>query len=532
MRPHRVLPLALLLAGSVGLPPVRTASAQGRPAPAAGAPGASPARDLARAWRRAHEREVLDELSALLAMPNVARDTAAIRRNARALVAMLEKRGVAARILEHPASAPAVYGELRVPGATRTVVLYAHYDGQPVDTARWRSDPWRPVLRDGPVERGGKEIPFTPGAANGEWRLYARSASDDKGPIVAMLAALDALRASRVQPTVNVKFFFEGAEEAGSPGLPALLQAHRALLGADLWLFADGPVHQSRRPQVTLGVRGAMGLVLTVYGPARALHSGHYGNWVPNPAARLAELLASMRTGEGEITIAGFADDVRPLTAAEREALRRVPEPDAAFRRSIAIARTEGDTVPLAERIMRPALNVRSIVAGSPDAPDANAIPTEARASMDFRLVPGQTPEGVRRAVERHLTARGWTVVRKAPTLEERARTPNLVFARWGDDGYAGVRTPVDHPAAQAVTSLVTAVHGAPVVVHPMLGGSLPLAHFTDATGAPLVVLPVVNHDNNQHTHDENLRLQNLWDGIETFAAVMRELDRHWKVTP
>ncbi|MDQ3998316.1 MAG: M20/M25/M40 family metallo-hydrolase, partial [Gemmatimonadota bacterium] len=307
---HRTL--TLVVAGALLVAPFLGA-AQG--------PDASSVRDAVRRYRVTHDVEIVRELAELLAIPNLASDTANIRANARHLVAMLERRGIRARLLESPGSPPVVYGELVAPGATRTVVFYAHYDGQPVTPEDWTTPPWRPVLRDRALADGGREIPLptTPGTVQGESRIYARSASDDKSPIVAMLRAIDALRAARVPLSVNLKFFLEGEEEAGSPHLRDMLTRHADLLRADVWLFGDGPVHQSGRQQVVFGVRGVVGAELTVYGPRRVLHSGHYGNWAPNPAAMLATLLASMRAPDGRITIAGFYDDVVPVTAADRE---------------------------------------------------------------------------------------------------------------------------------------------------------------------------------------------------------------------
>ena len=206
-------------------------------------------------------------------------------------------------------------------------MVYAHYDGQPVDPAAWATPPWTPTLRAGTLEEKAAVVDLAalPQAIGAEWRLYGRSASDDKAPIVVAMAALDALKHTKRTPSVNLKFFLEGEEEAGSEHLKAMLETHRELLQADLWLLCDGPVHQTRRPQVYFGVRGVTGVDITLYGPARALHSGHYGNWAPNPAVELAHLLASLRDTEGRILIAGFGDDVRPLTAAERDALRSVP---------------------------------------------------------------------------------------------------------------------------------------------------------------------------------------------------------------
>ena len=294
--------------------------AQGAPAS-----GAAALRSAVDRHRRSHEVEILNEFRDLLAIPNLANDSANIRRNAAAISAMLQRRGVVPRLLESPTGGPpAVYGELRTPGATRTIVLYAHYDGQPVEPARWATPPWEPTMRDGPLEQGGRVVPMptTNGVTGPEWRLYARSAGDDKAPIVAMLVALDALRAAGIAPSVNLKFYFDGEEEAGNGHTRALLERHADLLASDGWVFADGPVHQSRRQQVVMGVRGVTDVVITAYGATRALHSGHYGNWAPNPAMMIATLLASMRDDDGRIRIAGYYADVTPVTAAEHRAVR------------------------------------------------------------------------------------------------------------------------------------------------------------------------------------------------------------------
>jgi len=347
-------------------------------------------------------------------------------------------------------------------------------------------------------------------------------------PIVAMLAALDALRAAHVAPSINLKFYFEGEEEAESTHLRESLQRNRDLLKSDAWIFCDGPVHQSRRLEVVYGARGILPLELTVYGPLRALHDGHYGNWAPNPAALLASLLASMRNPDGRVTIAGFSDGVRPITGLDRRAIAQIPAVDAELRRSFGIARSEADDAPLPERVLLPALNVRGLSAGRVGAQAANAIPTEARASIDIRLVPDQKPDAVREAVERHLVAQGYFVVRDEPDLAARLAHPRIVRAEW-KAGYPGVRTAMDLPFARAVGGVVSqAAGGAPIVHLPILGGSVPLYTLQGVLGAPVVIVPIVNHDNNQHAANENLRLQNLWDGIDVFAALFALLGPAW----
>jgi acetylornithine deacetylase/succinyl-diaminopimelate desuccinylase-like protein len=519
-----------IAAAAVVVAVASSALAQQPAAAARPATSGASVRAAAKQYREAHEAEIAREFAELLAIPNVASDTANIGRNATAVMAMLRRRGVTTRTLDGAGGPPAVYGELRSPTATRTVVFYAHYDGQPVDPAQWTTAPFAPVLRDGSLAAGAKVIPLPqPGERmRGESRIYARSASDDKGAIIAMMGALDALRAGGIAPSVNLKFFFEGEEEAGSSHLRGVLEANAELLRADAWVFCDGPVHQSGRQQVVFGARGVMGLELTTYGPVRAMHSGHYGNWAPNPAVLIATLIASMRDDDGRITIAGFTDDVRPITAAERSALGTIPLIDTTLRKALQLGGTEAGNAPLAERIMQPALNVRGIKVGGVRELAANAIPTEASASIDFRLVPNQTPERVRQLVEAHLRSRGYHLVKDTPDSATRVAHAKIVRVEW-EGGYAATRASMDIPFSRALLAAASGGAAVPPLAVPMLGGSLPTSTFEQVLGVPLVVLPIANYDNNQHASNENLRLQNLWDGIELFAAVMARVGQEWK---
>jgi len=477
----------------------------------------------------AHQHDILREFVALLSIPNVASDRENIRRNAAAVVEMMRRRGLGPRLLEArtEGAPPAVYGELRTPGATRTLVFYAHYDGQPTDPRQWTdTEPWRPALRTAATEAGGRLTPLPPPGAplDPEWRLYARSASDDKAGVMAILAAVDALRAAGRQPTVNLKFFFEGEEEAGSPHLAEILSAHRELLGADAWIICDGPVHQSGRKQVVFGVRGVTSLDLTVYGALRPLHSGHYGNWAPNPAMLLARLLASMKDAGGRVTVKGFYDDVEPLGDAERRAIAAAPQYDAELQKQLGIARPEGAGKSLLELLNEPSLNVDGVRSAEVGDEARNVIPTSATATLDLRLVRGNDH---RRQVERvveHVRAQGFHVVEREPTADERRRHPRVARVR-RRGGYNAERTTMDSPLARAVVAAVQTTSAEQVVALPTLGGSLPLSIFRESLGATTVTVPIANYDNNQHAENENVRLQNLWDGIETMAALMRIAD-------
>jgi len=495
--------------------------------PAAGVPARSPAAGAAHAWRQSHEIEIVRELATLLSIPNGAADASNIEKNAAAVSALYERRGVATRLLRVPDAPPVVLGALDSPGAATTVTFYAHYDGQPVDPRQWKGDPFRAVLRSGTVEAGAPEVaidaarpPLDP-----EWRLYARSASDDKAPIVGFAAALDALRAAGIRPSVNLRFFFEGEEEAGSPHLGAILERYAADLRTDAWVLCDGPVHQSRRPQLFFGARGVSGLELTVYGPNHGLHSGHYGNWAPNPIVRLTHLIDAMRGEDGRIRIPGFEDDVRPLTPAEQRAISAVPRVDETLESELGFAAPEGRGESLVELIHRPALNLRGIAAGRVGAQAANVIVPEATASIDFRLVPDETPESVRRKVEAFVQAQGYTIVRGEPDPETRRKHPKIVRLDW-ETGYPPARTSMDLPFSRAVIAAAERAAGAEVVKMPSLGGSIPMYLFQSGGKTPVVGVPIANHDNNQHSANENVRLQNLWDGIELYAALFAELGK------
>jgi acetylornithine deacetylase/succinyl-diaminopimelate desuccinylase-like protein len=402
------------------------------------------------------------------------------------------------------------------------VVFYAHYDGQPVTPSQWRSDPFTPVLRTAPPMT--LEVPAQSAAArlDPNWRLYGRAVSDDKASIVAFLAAFDALKAVRRKPSVNIIVAWDGEEEAGSPHLADILRSHRPRFVADLWLIGDGPVHQSRRPMLYFGARGTMGLELTVYGPSGALHDGHYGNWAPNPAAMAANLIAQMRDDSGKILIPGMDEDVRALSPAERQALSDLPPIEDALKNEFGINQAES-TSSLPASLMRPALNVRGIRAGQVGAAAANAIPTEAQVSLDFRLVPDQSPARARAAVESFLESRGWTLVDAAPDAITRAAHPRIVRLEWGP-GYPALRSDMSSPAAEAVIATARSAAQGPVALLPMMGGSVPIYLIADLFRVPVIGLPIVNHDNNQHAANENLRLQNLWDGIGEYAAMLGAL--------
>ncbi len=287
--------------------------------------------------------------------------------------------------------------------------------------------------------------------------------------------------------------------------------------------ICDGPVHQSRRMQLFFGVRGITDVEMIVYGPTNALHSGHYGNWAPNPGALLANLLASMRDDDGRVLIDGFYDRVRPLSEFEQKALDSSPDPDDELRKTWGMAKTEADNARLIERIQLPALNIKGIRVGEIGHEAKNAVPTQAIANIGFRLVPDLDPATVKELVENHLHKQGYYIVYEDPDMETRIAHPKIVKLVWGD-GYPAARTSMDLPVSRAVINLIGEATDDPLVTLPSLGGSLPLYLFIDKFRTPVIGLPMANHDNNQHGPNENLRLQNLYDSIEINAAILARL--------
>lgn len=473
----------------------------------------------------AQQHSVLAEFVEFLKLPNVASDRAAIRANAEYLRAMLERRQLAPRLLEGASidEPPVVYGEWITPGAKRTVVFYAHYDGQPTDPKKWTvTEPWTPVFHTDAAPRGRKMDPPVPGTIiNPNTRLYARSSSDDKAGVIAILSAIDLLRKAGKTPGVNIKMFFDGEEEAGSPHLADMVSRNRALLKSDAWIICDGPTHQSGRKQVVYGVRGDVNVNLTVYGPTRPLHSGYYGNWIPNPGMTLAKLLGSMKNEAGRVTIRDWYSDVQPLGPAEKAALRRIPPVEKKLLAELGVSRPEGAGRSLVELISEPSLNVNGIASAEAGAGARNVIPTFAIATLDLRLVKGNDVARQVDKLRRHVRGQGFYLLDREPTMEERRRYPKIAKLEQRGGGYNAERTPMNHPFGVRVAEAVQSTSRMPVVLLPSTGGSLPLATLRNALDALTLTVPIANYDNNQHAEDENIRLGNLFDGIETMAAVM-----------
>jgi acetylornithine deacetylase/succinyl-diaminopimelate desuccinylase-like protein len=491
---------------------------------AAGAGQAASPKAAVRAWRQAHEKEILIDFSAMLSMPNVATNVPDVEKNAAYISGLLEKRGFKTQLLTaEPGTPPSILAELKTPGATRTVVFYAHYDGQPVGQKGWISTPFEPSMRTALPE--ATPVDWKAAAAlDADWRLFARSAGDDKGSIQALISAFDALKAAGIKPSVNIKLLYEGEEEQGSPHFAALVAKNLELVRGDLLIMGDGPMHQSGKQQINFGNRGIAGFKATVYGPLKPLHDGHYGSWAPSPTVMIASLVMSLRDDEGRILIPGFYDDVAPISAADRAALAALPDIETDLKKTMGLGRNIGPPR-LADGYMAPTLNVRAIHAGDDGPNAANAIATEANASFDFRLDPGETPKHVHELTEAWLTKQGWFIVRDTPDLATRLAHPKIVRINWDAGESIATESPMEGPAAKAVAASIGRTVGYPVLRLPFSGASSGMAEIVNQLKAPMVGVSIANYDDNQHAQNENLRLGNLWDGIEVYAGLLADLN-------
>lgn len=463
-------------------------------------------KQAAHAWRVGHEQRVLKEFTDLLAIPNVSSDKSNIQRNSDVLLEMLRRRHVTAQLLVADDANPIVFGEIKTAGAKRTIVFYAHYDGQPVSPEEWETkQPFTPVKR----------------MVNGEPRIYARSASDDKATIMAQLAALDALQAAHIPLKANLRFVWEGEEEAGSPHLGTVLEKYRDQLGGDVWLICDGPRDQSGRQSVVFGARGITSLEITLFGPRRELHSGHYGNWAPNPAMMLAQLLAGMKDEDGRVLIPHYYDGIAPLSELEKQAMAEAPKNEAMLREELWLGHADGGDKTLVELLNEPSLNVRGMASARTGAKATNVIPSTATADIDIRLVKGLDWKVEQQRVMEYIASRGYFVTDVQPSRDVLLSHPKVAFVNRATNfsSYNAVRTPMDLPISKDVMAAVESVHGS-IVKLPTMGGSVPLEVIEKTLGTVTITVPIANYDNNQHSSNENIRLQNLWDGIETMAAL------------
>lgn len=458
-----------------------------------------------------------------LALPNDANFPDDIERLTGWLENQFIQRGFKLTRIDTPGS-PLLLAERPAEGASKTALIYLQADGQPVDPAAWdQPDPFDPVMKTLDGSGGWQIIPWPGDDVElwPDWRVFARSASDSKGPNIQFLAAIDNLQAAGVEPAMNLKVIIDLEEELGSPHLPAAVEANRELLAADMLLIFDGPPHASNQPTLVFGARGIATVTLTTYGPKVPQHSGHYGNYVPNPGFHLAHILASIKSPEGRVLIPGFYDGIE-ISYEVRRILDDVPDDEAAIQHDIGFAQPDAVAGSLQAALQYPSINIRGLGSAWIGNQARTIIPATATAELDIRLVKESDPERLIRLLREHIQSQGYTIVNAPPSDAYRQTHARLVSFD-SSISYAAFRTDFDAEPGRLATAALHHLFGENPIRIRTAGGSIPISPFVDTLGIPAVSVPTVNIDNNQHSPNENLRVGNFIEGISMITAVLAQ---------
>ena len=470
-----------------------------------------------------HARDSFDELYEFFSIPNDAIYPEQIEPNVKWCENAFASRGFATQRLETE-TVPLLLATRNYPNAKRTVLVYLQIDGQPVDTTKWfQTDPYVPALKEKNTNGEWEQIDWTDldGEINRDWRIFSRSASDARGPVMMFLKAMDIINEKGHKPNYNLKVIMDFEEELGSPQLPEAVTTFKAELASDMLVIFDGPRHLSNEPTLTYGARGIVTVSLEVFGPRTPLHSGNYGNYAPNPAVKLSQLLATMWQDDGRVAITGWYDGIT-LTKDVKAILEQVPDDETQIQKDFGIANTDNIGNNFQEAIQYPALGILGLEAAWTGKETRTIIPASAIAEMNIRLVRETKGERMVKLLRDHIVAQGYYLVEDNPTEEERMN--NTKIARFNADiAYGAFRTDFDTEIGAWLRRGMNRAFGSDPIQIRTAGGSIPISPFVITLGIPAVAVPTVNPDNNQHSPNENIRLGNYIDGIKTITAILME---------
>ncbi len=469
-----------------------------------------------------YARASFDELFEMYSLPNDANFKDDIVKNIEWCEGAFARRGFKTTRLE-TGHIPLLLAERSVANADKTVLIYLQVDGQPVDSSFWNQpSPWIPTLKE---QRGNnwEAIPWDrlEGELNMDWRIFVRSASDAKGPVMMFLKSMDIINDASITPNFNMKVIMDFEEELGSPRLPQAVIDYKEQLDSDMLIIFDGPRHVTNKPTLTFGARGIATVTLEVFGPRVPQHSGHYGNYAPNPALKLSQLLASMKDAYGRVTIPKWYDGIE-LTDEIKEILKLVPDDEADIRKKVGIASIDSVAGNYQESIQYPSLNIRGLRSGWVGKEVRTIVPSSAISEIDIRLVKETTGDQMVSLLRQHIEDQGYYLVEGEPTEEERMKYPNII--RFNSEvSYGAFRTEFDTEVGRWLIKALTRGFDEAPILKRTSGGSIPISPFVITLGIPAVTVPTVNPDNNQHSPNENIRLGNYFEGIRTITAILTE---------
>ncbi len=433
-----------------------------------------------------------------------------------------EKRNFKVNILKTP-SIPIVLAEQVIDSKLPTVLFYIHFDGQPVDPSKWdQDDPFKPVIKQKNKAGAWEAIKHKDYTAwDSEWRIFARAAADDKGPIIMFLNALDILKKQKIKPAYNIKVLLDGEEEKGSSGLKKTVEKYKEIYKADRLIIMDGPAHPTNRPTLTFGCRGITSATLVVYGPKVPQHSGHYGNYAPNPAFRAAQLLSSMKDDQGRVLIKGFYDGI-VMDKKTKAILKAVPDDQKSIQAQIGIALPDQVGTTYQEALQYPSLNIRGMSSAWIGAQTRTIVPEKAVVQLGIRLVKETEGKRMLGLLKSHIESQGYYVIDREPSESERLKHPKIAtfIERSVTNAF---RTEIDSPTGKWLTNAIQKIYNEDPVRIRTMGGTIPVTPIIQTLGISAAIVPMVNMDNNQHSPNENLRIGNLYNGIKTCLGIFTE---------
>ncbi len=461
------------------------------------------------------------ELKELVSIPNSGLSPKDIQKNIDWLTVAFQKRGFKTQSLANKGN-PLLLTEKVIDKDLPTILFYMHLDGQAVDPSKWnQANPYQAVLKK--ADANGEWQPIAWEAVgqtvDPSWRIFGRSAADDKGPIIGFLHAMDLLKKEGKQAAFNLKVILDGEEEIGSKYLAETVAEYEALLKADALIINDGPVHISGQPTLIFGCRGITTINLTVYGASKPQHSGHYGNYAPNPNFMMAHLLASMKNETGKVLIEGYYDGIAWDKSAA-ETMAAVPDNKAAILKLLEIAQPEQVGINYQEALQFPSLNVRGMASAWVGNQARTIVPSTTTAAIDIRLVPESDPKRLIGLIKQHIEQQGYHIVTKEPTTAERLKHPKICYFYSGG-ATLPFRTDLNAPTGKWLEKAIKNTYQqAPVKVR-IMGGTVPISAFINQLNIPAIIVPMVNSDNNQHSPNENFRIDYLTNSIKTFYGIM-----------
>ena len=471
---------------------------------------------------KTHTKKSFPLLREFLSIPNDAHFREHIENNILWCTKEFANRNFSVKKIETE-TVPLLLAEWKQKDAKKTVLIYLQVDGQPVDSSKWdQKSPYYPVLKKQNKLGDWEEISWNLiQNYNDNWRIFARSAADAKSPIVMFLAALDAINEIPLKPNYNIKVIMDFEEELGSPNLAKAVVSNYDDLKSDMLVIFDGPLHESNRPTLIFGARGIAMATITTYGPITSQHSGHFGNYAPNPIFRLARILASMKDDDGIVKIPGFYENIT-IDQETEKILKAVPDDEEKIMERLQIGSVDKVGEYYQKAIQYPSLNIRGFQSGWVDDKARTIVPSQARAEIDVRLVPDSDANSLLKLIEQHIKQQGFYVTPDIPSKEERLAHDKIASFN-SKILYQAFRTDFNQDSGIWLRHIINKTFGNDPIMIRMSGGSIPISPFVKALDIPAVAVPTVNYDNNQHGPDENIRLGNYEDGIKTMIAILAE---------